>query len=214
MQVPYRDVSRVPSVSELATLPHSLPGYSSPTTRRKSEIVPGSWYGRVSVLPIVAVSGNRIKVRTAQRPNEHEVWINKNSRIYRSATTYAIVVDLRLRHLFLFNHGRQIGAFPVGIGLRQTPTPTGTYFVAFHAPPNGPGYGSVMLETSAHSTHFRTFEGGTDAIIAIHGPITAQSNAQIGKHGTRISNGCIRMHDNNLKKVGKVPDGTPVIFVG
>jgi lipoprotein-anchoring transpeptidase ErfK/SrfK len=61
---------------------------------------------------------------------------------------------------------------------------------------------------------YKTFEGGNDAIIAIHGPITAGANQQIGTHGTRISNGCIRMHDNELVKVGKVPDGTPFIVVG
>jgi lipoprotein-anchoring transpeptidase ErfK/SrfK len=214
LQAPYRDVRLVPTETELATLPGNVAGYGSATTHQKSMTVPGSWYGRVSVLPIVAVQGDRIKVRTAQRPNEHEVWIKRSSKIYRSATSYAIVVDLKMHHIFLFNHGRQIGAFPVGVGLPQTPTPTGTYFVAFHAPPNGPGYGSVMLETSAHSDVFKTFEGGNDAIIAIHGPITSQANSQIGTQGTRVSNGCIRMHDNNLVKVGRVPDGTPVFLVG
>lgn len=138
VQAPYRDVQLVPTLTELATLPHGEAGYSNPTTHTKSMEVPGSWYGRISVLPIVAVSGHRIKVRTAQRPNMHEVWINRSSKIYRSATTYAIVVDLRMKHLFLFKSGRQIGAFPVGIGVERTPTPTGSYFVAFHAAPNGP----------------------------------------------------------------------------
>jgi lipoprotein-anchoring transpeptidase ErfK/SrfK len=212
-QAPWRDVKLVPTLTELATLPGSVPGYSSATSHHKSMTVPGSWYGRVSVLPIVAVKGHRIKVRTAQRPNEHETWITSSSRIYRSSTPYAIVIDLKLRHLFVFKSGRQIGAYPVGVGVSRTPTPTGTYFVAFHAPPTpGADYGSVMLETSAHSEVLKTFEGGSDAIVAIHGPITGQANAQIGKDGTRISNGCIRMHDNNLVKVGKVPDGTPVII--
>ena len=58
----------------------------------------------------------------------------------------------------------------------------------------------------------RTFEGGNDAIIAIQGPITAQSDAAIGKNGTRISNGCIRMHNRQLVKVARVPDGTPIIL--
>jgi lipoprotein-anchoring transpeptidase ErfK/SrfK len=128
-------------------------------------------------------------------------------------THYALVIDLSKRHIYLFNHGKQKGGFPIGEGLPQTPTPTGKYFIAFHAPPNGPGYGSQMLETSAHSTVFKTFEGGNDAIIAIHGPITSSSDARIGAHGTRISNGCIRMHDTQLDKVVKVQDGTPLFIV-
>jgi lipoprotein-anchoring transpeptidase ErfK/SrfK len=214
VQAPYRDVKLVPNITELATLPGSVPGYKTATSKHKSMTVPASWYGRVSVLPIVAVKGHRIKVRTAQRPNQHETWIKSSSKIYRSSTSYAIVIDLRMRHLFVFKAGRQIGAFPVGVGVARTPTPTGTYFVAFHAPPNpGADYGPVMLETSAHSEVLKTFEGGNDAIVAIHGPITSAANSQIGTHGTRISNGCIRMHDNNLAKFGnKVPDGTPVII--
>jgi lipoprotein-anchoring transpeptidase ErfK/SrfK len=57
---------------------------------------------------------------------------------------------------------------------------------------------------------FRSFDGGDDAIIAIHGPIG--SDALIGNHGAAISNGCIRMHLGDLAKVVRhVPDGTPVI---
>jgi lipoprotein-anchoring transpeptidase ErfK/SrfK len=124
-----------------------------------------------------------------------------------------LLVDISQRRIYLFKAGRQVGSYPVGVGLPQTPTPTGNYFIAFHAPPNGPGYGAVMLETSAHSKVFRTFEGGNDAIIAIHGPITSASDARIGKNGTRISNGCIRMHDRQLEKVMWVPDGTPITIV-
>jgi lipoprotein-anchoring transpeptidase ErfK/SrfK len=67
-----------------------------------------------------------------------------------------------------------------------------------------------MLETSAHSTVFRTFEGGNDAIIAIHGPIG--SDAAIGTNGAAISNGCIRMHNSQLVKVAHVEDGSPIII--
>ena len=76
---------------------------------------------------------------------------------------------------------------------------------------NGPGYGSVMLETSAHSRAIEHFEGGDDAIIAIHGSIF--SDSEIGDHGAAISNGCIRMHEWDLRQVAHVADGSPVLLV-
>jgi len=168
------------------------------------------WYGRVLVLPVLRQSGSRLEVRLARRPNEATTWVNTNA-VSLSSTRDAIVVDISTRHLYLFRSGVLRGAFPVGVGTPRTPTPTGTYFVAFHAPPNTPAYGPVMLETSAHSTVFQTFEGGNDAIVAIHGPIG--SDAVIGDHGAAISNGCIRMHNVDLVKVARVRDGTPVILV-
>jgi lipoprotein-anchoring transpeptidase ErfK/SrfK len=174
-------------------------------------IVPTSWYGYTTTMPVVAQTATRVKVRLARRPDESTTWVRKRS-VRFSSTKYALLVDISQHRIYLFKAGRQLGSYPVGVGLPQTPTPTGSYFLAFHAPPNGPGYGAVMLETSAHSKVFQTFEGGNDAIIAIHGPITAQSDAQIGKNGTRISNGCIRMHNSQLLKVAKVPDGTPIIL--
>jgi lipoprotein-anchoring transpeptidase ErfK/SrfK len=173
--------------------------------------VPKTWYGRTTVMPVTDQSRTRVRVRLARRPDESQIWVRRRAVTFTS-TNYALLIDISKHRIYMFKSGRQIASYPVGDGLPQTPTPTGNYFIAFHAPPNGPGYGPVMLETSAHSRVFRTFEGGNDAIIAIHGPITAQSDAQIGKNGTAISNGCIRMHNRQLVKVARVPDGTPIIL--
>jgi hypothetical protein len=208
---PRRDLQYIPSYTVLATLKKRAPGFASAHSTRRAMTVPKSWYGYTTTMPVIAQTATRVKVRLARRPDESTIWIRKRAATFTS-TTYALLVDISKRHIYLFRAGRQVGSYPVGVGLPQTPTPTGNYFIAFHAPPNGPGYGAVMLETSAHSKVFRTFEGGNDAIIAIHGPITAQSDHQIGKNGTRISNGCIRMHDRQLLKVAKVPDGTPLVL--
>lgn len=208
---PRADLQYIPSYTVLAQLNRRAAGFSSAHSKTRAMTVPKSWYGRTSVMPVTAESPTRVKVRLARRPNESQIWVRRHA-VTLSSTKYALLVDISQHRLYLFKAGRQLGSFPVGVGLKQTPTPTGIYFLAFHAPPNGPGYGPVMLETSAHSNVFTTFEGGNDAIIAIHGPITAQSDAAIGKNGTRISNGCIRMHDSQLVKVAKVPDGTPIIL--
>jgi lipoprotein-anchoring transpeptidase ErfK/SrfK len=205
------DRALVPSETVLATLHRRTPGFHTASATRRAKSVPEGWYGRTSTLPVLAESGSRLKVRLARRPNEATTWVNRSD-VILSSTDTAVLVDISQHRLFVFANRKQIGSYPVGVGLPQTPTPTGTYFLAFHAPPNGPGYGPVMLETSAHSTVFTTFEGGNDAIIAIHGPIDSYADEKIGTHGAAISNGCIRMHDRDLVKVARVPDGTPIIL--
>jgi lipoprotein-anchoring transpeptidase ErfK/SrfK len=208
---PASDVAQVPRETVLAALHGRTAGYSTATATTAAMMVPGAWYGRSSVLPVVNQSATRVKVRLARRPNESTIWVDRRD-VSLDRSTDAIVVDISAHRLYVFRDGAQRGSYPVGVGVPATPTPTGTYFLAFHAPPNGPGYGPVMLETSAHSTAFTTFEGGNDAIIAIHGPISSYADAAIGSHGVAISNGCIRMHDSDLVKVARVRDGSPIIL--
>jgi lipoprotein-anchoring transpeptidase ErfK/SrfK len=203
------DLALVPTRQVVAHLEHTTKGYPGPHALGSNRKVPGSWYGYPSVLPVLAETRDRLKVRLAQRPNESTTWIKRGAAVL-TVTHWAILVNTSQHWLYVFHHGIQQDAFPVGNGTSRTPTPSGTYFLAFHAPPNGPGYGSVMLETSAHSNVYRTFDGGDDAIIAIHGPVG--SDAQIGNHGAAISNGCIRMHNWDLKQVKHVPNGAPVIL--
>lgn len=206
---PEEDLALIPTRQVVAHLEHSTKGYPYPNALAPDRKVPGTWYGYPSVLPVVAETKDRLKVRLAQRPNETTTWIKRDAAVL-TVTHWAILVDTSQHRLYVFHNGIQESSFPVGNGASRTPTPTGTYFVAFHAPPNGPGYGSVMLETSAHSNVYRTFEGGNDAIIAIHGPVG--SDAQIGTRGAAISNGCIRMHNWDLKQVRHVPNGAPVLL--
>lgn len=210
--LPRADWKYVAPYTFLASLKARAPGFSGPNDNSRKLTVPKTWYGHTTVMPITNANHTRVKVRLARRPDESQVWLRRRA-VKIGVTVYDLVLDLSNRRLYMFKLGRQVGSYPVGEGLPRSPTPTGTYFIAFHADPNGPGYGQVMLETSAHSKVFRTFEGSNDAIIAIHGPITPESDAAIGNSGTRISNGCIRMHDSQLLKVAWVPDGTPISIV-
>lgn len=206
---PARDAAMVPSTTWVAHLEHRKRGYPSANAFQSNRKVPGSWYGYPSILPVIDATQERLRVRLAQRPDESTSWITRSS-VVMTRTHWAILVDLSQHWLYVFHHGIEQSAYPVGTGARGTPTPTGTYFLAFHAPPNGPGYGSQMLETSAHSRVIEHFEGGNDAIIAIHGPVG--SDSQIGNHGAAISHGCIRMHDRDLDHVKHVPSGAPIIL--
>jgi lipoprotein-anchoring transpeptidase ErfK/SrfK len=203
------DLAMVPTRQVVAHLEHSTAGYPGRTALMKNRTVPGSWYGYPSILPVIAKTRDRLEVRLAQRPDEATTWIKRSAAVL-TVTHWAILVNISQHWLYVFHDGIQQASFPVGNGATNTPTPTGTYFVAFHAPPTNSGYGSVMMETSAHSRAIEHFEGGNDAIIAIHGPVG--SDAQIGNHGAAISNGCIRMHDWDLNQVKHVPNGAPVIL--
>jgi len=67
--------------------------------------------------------------------------------------------------------------------------------------------------TSAHSDAITDWENSGDAIIAIHGPITAGADALIGTTGAAVSNGCVRLHDADLAQLSGIPAGTPVDIV-
>ncbi len=195
----------------VATTHGAIPG--SPAPRAPANmVVPGSWYGYPSVLPVIASQPNWVEVRLAQRPNGSTAWVPQGD-VTLGATPYRIVVNLSTKHLSVLQDGRLILTFPVGVGAPRTPTVTGSYFVAMRVPPPGPGYGPFVLVTSAHSEAITDWDRSGDAIIAIHGPIDSYDDSRIGTTGAAISNGCIRLHDADLAQLAVIPTGTPVDVV-
>jgi len=195
--------------SVIATLPGDEQGYSSPGGGATG-VVPGSWHGAVSALPVIATSPGWLDVRLAQRPNEATAWI-PSAGVALSSTPYRIVIDLATMHLSLYDAGNLVMSAPAGIGTSSTPTPTGSFFVAFLEQAPSPGYGAFIMVTSAHSNVIADFENSGDAIIGIHGPLGA--DAEIGTTGVAISNGCIRLHDADLAQLGAVPAGSPIQII-
>ncbi len=197
--------------SFVADLHQSIAGYPAPG-QPSNMIVPGSWYGYPSVLPVIATEPGWLEVRLAQRPNESTTWIQQ-SQVTLGTTPYQIVVDLATMHLSVYESGKEIMDFPAGIGAPDDPTPTGQFFMTMKVPPPDPGYGPFVLATSNHSDTITDWEDSGDAIIAIHGPITAADDALIGTTGAAISHGCIRLHDNDLALLADIPAGTPINIV-
>ncbi len=195
----------------VARLNGDVPGSPSPGAA-STQVVPGSWYGYPSILPVIAKEPNWLEVRLAQRPNESTAWIPASDATV-SADHFAIVVDLATLHLSVFLHGRLIDYFPAGIGKPTSPTPPGNFFVAMTVPPPSPGYGPLVLVTSAHSNAITDWDNSGDAIIAIHGPIDPAADTLIGTTGAVVSNGCVRLHDGDLAQLSDIPPGTPVNIV-
>lgn len=113
---------------------------------------------------------------------------------YLSRVTYKIVVNTRARRLTLYRDGKWYKSYPIAIGKPSTPTPKGTFRIqnkAFN--PGGP-FGARWLGTSA--------PGGDYGIHGTNDP------SSIGK---AVSNGCIRMYNNNVIELyNLVPIGTVV----
>jgi hypothetical protein len=195
----------------VATLHGDTPG-SPGAGAPANQIVPGSWYGYPSILPVINSAPNWLEVRLAQRPNESTAWIPQSDATL-SDTPYKIVVNLATEHLSVYDDDKQILDFPAGIGTPDDPTVTGDYFIAMVAPPPDPGYGPFVLVTSAHSDAISDWGDSGDAIIAIHGPIDSYDDSLIGTTGAAISHGCIRLHDADLAQLSALPVGTPVDIV-
>jgi lipoprotein-anchoring transpeptidase ErfK/SrfK len=195
----------------LATTDGAVPGSPEPGAPSNT-VVPATWYGYPSVLPVIGSASGWVEVRLAQRPNGSTTWVPVSD-VTLSSTSYQLVLNLSTEHLAVYDHGAEILDFPAGIGAPGDPTVTGNYFIAMRVPPPDAGYGPFVLVTSAHSDSIADWEGSGDAIIAIHGPITAADDALIGTTGAAISHGCIRLHDADLAQLDVIPAGTPLEIV-
>jgi lipoprotein-anchoring transpeptidase ErfK/SrfK len=194
----------------IATLLRDAPRYATSTSTSRVGTLPATWHGAASSLPVLTLTNKRVEVRVAQRPNGQVAWIpSKDAKLTQSP--YEIVIHLNSTRLQLFKDGHGVLSAPVGVGTKQYPTPTGSFFAAFFASPPSSGYGPFVLVTSGHSNTITNWNYSGDAMVAIHGPLGA--DAAIGKHGARISHGCIRLHLADLAKLRTVPVGSPIFIV-
>jgi len=200
----------VPVVTPLATPNGTIPTFDVPDGQEIGEV--GFWYGYAMTMPIVEKRKDWVRIMLPERPNGATAWVRRVD-VATSSSAYRIVIRLGQTNLTVYRDGFPLFTAPVGIGKESTPTAPGTFFVAVIEKPGPPGYGPIVLDTSGHSEAIQSWEGTGDAITAIHGPISASSDAQIGATGARISNGCIRMHEVDQLKLDVIPLGTPVDIV-
>lgn len=184
--------------------------YASPGGARTGWI-PGEWYGAQSVLPVIGSSPGWVRVRLAQRPNGSTAWVPDREVELRS-TPYRIVIDLATTRLTLYLGGKPVFSAAAGVGTAADPTPAGQYFVAFFEAPPTPAYGAFVIVTSAHSEAIKDWEASGDALIGIHGPLGGDD--LIGKHGAKVSNGCIRLPEADLLRLRMVSPGSPISIIG
>jgi lipoprotein-anchoring transpeptidase ErfK/SrfK len=139
------------------------------------------------------------------RPNGASGWVRMDAVTVREAQ-HRIVVDLSDKTLRHYRNGHLEHDFSVGIGRPETPTAVGTFYVWAHVPqasPSGP-YGVFALGISGFSPVLKDWPGG--GRMAIHG------TANPGDRGLMVSHGCVRVYNDDMVDLRRVPLGTPVVI--
>lgn len=200
----------VPVSTPLATPDGEIPTYNGPNGTEIGTV--GFWYGYPMTMPIVEDRGAWLRIMVPERPNGSTAWVQRDD-VALSSSAYRVVVRLAETRVVVYKDGYELFTAPVGVGKASTPTAPGHFFVAVVENPGPRGYGPIVLDTSGHSEAIKSWDGSGDAITAFHGPISASSDAAIGTTGTRNSNGCIRMHEADQRKLAVIPLGTPVDII-
>jgi lipoprotein-anchoring transpeptidase ErfK/SrfK len=146
-----------------------------------------------------------VRILLPIRPNEADGWVHASD-VELKPVHDKIVIDLSQRSLQHFHGRKLVDRFEVGIGQPQWPTTTGTFYIWAHVPqasPTGP-YGVFALGLSGFSDVLTDWPGG--GRMAIHGTPYATNK------GEMVSHGCIRVYNPDMRKLRRVPLGTPVII--
>ncbi|HEY8481410.1 MAG TPA: L,D-transpeptidase, partial [Spirillospora sp.] len=122
---------------------------------------------------------------------------------------YTVRVDLTERRLTLLKSGRRVGAWKVAVGSADTPTPTGRTFLmaALVRDRDAKAPGRLVLPLGTHSATLDTFGGGPGT-VALHG----WPDASV--FGRAVTHGCVRVPDDALKALSRVPLGSLVFIDG
>lgn len=189
----------------------SLPLYASPgAATPEAHMTNPTTLGAPLVLLVTAEQGSWIQAYIPVRPNETTAWFPAAD-VTLSLDPYHIEVSLSQRELWLYRDNAVIFSTPIAPGAPSSPTPTGSYFVAFivkvsdyASDPDGDPYGPYAMGTSDFSNTYYSFEGGPGQ-IGIHG------TNQPWVIGTYASHGCIRLPNSAITTVAtQIPPGTPV----
>ena len=182
--------------------------YSRPGARRPRVSLPNPYRGGRLTFLVRALRPSWARVYLPTRPNGSSGWIRR-SQVRILVDYYRLRIDLGRRRVTVWRRGRVVMHQPIGVGRAATPTPTGRYYVVELIQLDDPrsSYGPYAFGISAHSNVYTRFGAG-DGEIGIHGTDDPQGI------GTRVSHGCIRLHNAAIVRLARViPLGTPVDIV-
>jgi len=147
-----------------------------------------------------------LRVHLPVRPNGSTGWI-RTADVAVAGVNYRVDVHLRSHRLELFERGKRVATFPVGVGTRDTPTPGGTFYLKELLKPTNKGgfYGPYAYGMSGFSNVLRSFGAKGEGVIGLHG---TNDESAIGRD---VSHGCIRMRNKDITRLARMlPLGTPV----
>jgi hypothetical protein len=115
-----------------------------------------------------------------------------------------LIVDRGALRATLLRDGRTIFRARIGVGAAGTPTPAGDFYVRDRVTAYAsPTYGPLAFGTSARSAVLTDWPGG--GFVGVHG--TDQPGILPG----RVSHGCVRMRNSDIRRLGRLmPVGTPI----
>lgn len=150
-----------------------------------------------------------LEVYLPVRPNGSTGWV-RSSDVSVSRHDWRIEVALGEYRLTLFDGDDPVFEAPVAVAADNTPTPGGLYYTTeLIRPVDAPDgvYGSYAFGLSGFSDTWQSFNGGPGQ-LGIHG------TNEPDKIGTNVSNGCIRMRNEDIDRLVEefgLPLGVPVI---
>jgi L,D-transpeptidase catalytic domain len=145
-------------------------------------------------------------VQLPVRPNGAVGWV-KADEVELDAVRTRIEVDISKHRVWLYRDGRLMAKVTAGMGTQWTPTPTGSFYVnqRFRILNSSGPFGPGAIGISAFSPVLTGWAQGGP--IAIHGTNDPSSV------GRSASNGCIRIHNHDLRRVLSATEtGSPVVI--
>lgn len=145
------------------------------------------------------------RVRLPRKPNGSMGWV-RAAEVELGTVHTRILVDLSARRVTLYRNGRVVLSTRAAIGSPATPTPTGTYYVNQRLIPSDPGgpFGPGAIGISSFSEVLTGWAQG--------GPIAIHGTNRPELIGQAVSNGCIRVRNDMLRRMFDAAlAGTPVV---
>jgi lipoprotein-anchoring transpeptidase ErfK/SrfK len=149
--------------------------------------------------------GTWYRVQLPMRPNGITGWV-RAAEVRLEPVTTRIVVELGARQVTLYDKGREVMRARAAIGTAATPTPTGRYYVNQRLVPTDPSgpFGPGAIGISAFSPVLTGWAQG--------GPIAIHGTNRPDLIGQAVSNGCIRVRNDDLVRLfERTRAGTPVL---
>lgn len=164
-----------------------------------------TWEGLPVVFLVLEDRGEWLHVRVSSRPNNMTAWVSRSEVRLRTVPN-RVLIEVGARRVTVFHGDTVLLQETVAVGTDRTPTPLGNFFVdgAVKVPYDTGPYGAYQVSVSGFSDVLQSFGGGVGQ-IAMHGTNRPELLGQ------PVSNGCVRMtNDNITKMVQLAPLGTPV----
>ncbi|GAA5164959.1 MULTISPECIES: L,D-transpeptidase [Amycolatopsis] len=166
--------------------------------------LPSIQMGSPTWVPVVAEQGEWAEVLLPTRPNASAGWVHVPEGAAETAQNdYAVQVDRASFRLQILENGKTTGSWTIGTGKPEHPTPAGRAYIIASIEETKNTYSPIVLPLSYHSDSLETFGGGPGT-VGLH---TWPNDSFVGKAN---SDGCIRVPQDALEQLVKLPLGTIV----